>query len=44
MSEVKTKLSGPDLAQGVALSTFAEGAMLLGHAHGEPADPRTSRR
>src|SRR5574339_597214 len=37
MSEVKTELSGPDLVQGVALSTIADGAMLLGHAHGEPA-------
>ena len=32
----KTKLEGPDLAQGVALSRLAEGAMLLGHARGEP--------
>ena len=37
MSEVKTELSGPNLVQGVALSTIADGAMLLGHAHGEPA-------
>lgn len=37
MSEVKTELSGPDLVQGVALSTIADGAMLLGHAHGEAA-------
>ena len=29
-------LSGPDLTKGVALSTVADGAMLLGHAHGEP--------
>ncbi len=36
MSEEKTKLEGPDLAQGVALSSIAEGAMLLGHAQGEP--------
>ena len=36
MSEEKTKLEGPDLAQGVALSTLAEGAMLLGHTQGEP--------
>ncbi len=33
----ETKLSGPDLAKGVALSIIADGAMLLGHAHGEPA-------
>jgi NADPH-dependent 2,4-dienoyl-CoA reductase/sulfur reductase-like enzyme/nitrite reductase/ring-hydroxylating ferredoxin subunit len=37
MSEVKPELSGPDLVQGIALSTIADGAMLLGHAHGEPA-------
>ncbi|MGH7795262.1 MAG: FAD-dependent oxidoreductase [Candidatus Binatia bacterium] len=37
MSEVKTELSGPDLVKGIALSTIADGAMLLGHAHGEPA-------
>ena len=37
MSEVKAELSGPDLVQGVALSTIADGAMLLGHAHGESA-------
>ena len=37
MSEVKVELSGPDLVQGVALSTIADGAMLLGHANGESA-------
>lgn len=36
MSEQETKLEGPDLANGVALSSLAEGTMLLGHAHGEP--------
>ena len=36
MGETETKLEGPDLAQGVALSSLAEGAMLLGHAHDEP--------
>ena len=36
MSEEKTKLSGPDLTQGVELSTIPDGTMLLGHAHGEP--------
>ena len=36
MSEQETKLDGPDLAQGVAASSLADGAMLLGHAHGEP--------
>jgi apoptosis-inducing factor 3 len=35
MSEPKTDLSGPDLAKGVALSSVADGAMLLGHVHGE---------
>ena len=29
--------SGPDLAQGVALSELADGAKFLGHVHGEPA-------
>jgi apoptosis-inducing factor 3 len=29
-------LTGPDLTKGVALSTIADGIMLLGHAHGEP--------
>ena len=36
MSEEKAKLSGPDLTQGVELSTVPDGTMLLGHAHGEP--------
>jgi NADPH-dependent 2,4-dienoyl-CoA reductase/sulfur reductase-like enzyme/nitrite reductase/ring-hydroxylating ferredoxin subunit len=36
MNETKNKLSGPDLVKGVALSKVANGAMLLGHAHGEP--------
>lgn len=35
MSE-ETKLSGPDLTQGVELSTIPDGTMLLGHAQGEP--------
>ena len=35
MSEEKTTLEGPDLAQGVAVSSLAEGAMLLGHTQGE---------
>ncbi|MDE2166750.1 MAG: FAD-dependent oxidoreductase [Alphaproteobacteria bacterium] len=30
------KLAGPDLATGTALATLADGAMLLGHAQGEP--------
>ncbi len=29
-------LSGPDLTKGTALSTIVDGAMVLGHAHGEP--------
>ena len=36
MSEEKAKLSGPDLTQGVELSTLPDGTMLLGHARGEP--------
>ncbi len=36
MSEEKTKLSGPDLTQGVELSSIPDGTMLLGHARGEP--------
>ncbi len=36
MSGGETKLSGPDLAQGVRLSDIPEGGTLLGHAEGEP--------
>src|SRR5688572_7468948 len=36
MSNENTKLEGPDLSQGVALSSLAEGAMLPGHSQGEP--------
>ncbi|HEX2829209.1 MAG TPA: FAD-dependent oxidoreductase [Burkholderiales bacterium] len=36
MSDDQTKLEGPDFAQGVALSSLAKGAMLLGHSQGEP--------
>jgi len=36
MTEEKTKLAGPDLAQGVELSMIPDGTMLLGHAQGEP--------
>jgi len=36
MSEEKVKLSGPDLTQGVELSTVLDGTMLLGHALGGP--------
>src|SRR5437899_1019428 len=36
MNETKNRLSGPDFVNGVALSQVADGAMLLGHAHGKP--------
>jgi NADPH-dependent 2,4-dienoyl-CoA reductase/sulfur reductase-like enzyme/nitrite reductase/ring-hydroxylating ferredoxin subunit len=36
MSEGQSQPSGPDLAQGVALSDLADGAMLLGHVGEEP--------
>ena len=36
MTEEKTKLEGPDLSQGVALASLAEGSMLLGHTQDEP--------
>lgn len=36
MTTPDNELSGPDLAQGVPLSSLADGAMLPGHAHGEP--------
>jgi NADPH-dependent 2,4-dienoyl-CoA reductase/sulfur reductase-like enzyme/nitrite reductase/ring-hydroxylating ferredoxin subunit len=36
MSDEKTELEGPDFARGVALSTLADGAMLLGHVESEP--------
>ena len=36
MSEQETKLSGPDLTQGVELSRVPDGTMLLGHAGAEP--------
>lgn len=36
MTETKSNLNGPDLAKGVSPSQVADGAMLLGHAHGEP--------
>lgn len=37
MSESNGELSGSDFTQGVALTEIKEGAMLLGHAHGERA-------
>src|SRR6185312_7243471 len=36
MDEDMTKLSDPDLEQGVELSMIPDGGMLLGHARGEP--------
>ncbi len=36
MSEQSTQPQGPDLTQGVDLSTLEEGAMLLGHVQDEP--------
>jgi NADPH-dependent 2,4-dienoyl-CoA reductase/sulfur reductase-like enzyme/nitrite reductase/ring-hydroxylating ferredoxin subunit len=36
MNEPANQLSGPDLASGVALSEITDGAVLQGHAHGEP--------
>ena len=36
MSAAKKKLGGPDFTKGVAVSSVADGASLLGHAHGEP--------
>jgi NADPH-dependent 2,4-dienoyl-CoA reductase/sulfur reductase-like enzyme/nitrite reductase/ring-hydroxylating ferredoxin subunit len=35
MSSGDQKLSGPDLAQGIDAKQVADGAILLGHAHGE---------
>ena len=35
MDEKSDALDGPDLAQGLPLPQIADGAMLLGHAHGE---------
>src|SRR5580704_10570272 len=31
----ETKLTGPDLAQGIAITDVADGGVLLGHAQGE---------
>ena len=36
MTDGKPKLSGPDLSDGIGLSTIPDGTMLLGHAQGEP--------
>jgi apoptosis-inducing factor 3 len=35
MDETNEALAGPDLVKGVPLAHIADGAMLLGHAHGE---------
>ncbi len=35
MSQQATELDGPDFTQGIEISTVPDGAMLLGHAHGE---------
>ena len=37
MTDPPSKLTGPDLTQGIPLSTVPDGGMLAGHAHGEPA-------
>ena len=36
VSDGKPKLSGPDLGDGIGLSSIRDGTMLLGHAQGEP--------
>jgi apoptosis-inducing factor 3 len=36
VGDEQTKLNGPDLAAGIALAEIGDGAMLLGHAQGEP--------
>jgi NADPH-dependent 2,4-dienoyl-CoA reductase/sulfur reductase-like enzyme/nitrite reductase/ring-hydroxylating ferredoxin subunit len=36
MSEATKDLNGPDLRHGVPLSSIADGAMMRGHAYGEP--------
>ena len=35
MGEGETKLTGPDLAQGIPAESLADGQMLVGHAHGK---------
>ncbi len=37
MTDQSSKLTGPDLMQGIPLSTIPDGGMLAGHANGEPA-------
>src|SRR5262245_54201512 len=36
MSEGQAPPAGPDLSQGIPVSQLADGAMLVGHAEGEP--------
>jgi nitrite reductase/ring-hydroxylating ferredoxin subunit len=36
MTEAQASPDGPDLTQGIPLADLADGAVLLGHAHGEP--------
>jgi NADPH-dependent 2,4-dienoyl-CoA reductase/sulfur reductase-like enzyme/nitrite reductase/ring-hydroxylating ferredoxin subunit len=36
VEDTAKNFAGPDLGAGIALSDVADGAMLLGHAHGEP--------
>jgi apoptosis-inducing factor 3 len=35
LAEGETKLTGPDLAQGIPLESLPDGQMLVGHAHGK---------
>jgi hypothetical protein len=37
MSEATENLNGPNFTQGIPVSAITDGAMLLGHAHGERA-------
>ena len=37
MTDQPSKLTGPDLTQGILVSTVPDGGMLAGHAHGKPA-------
>ena len=36
MTETNAKLSGPDFARGISLTSVEDSSLLLGHAHGEP--------
>ena len=35
MTETNAKLSGPDFARGISLTSVEDSSLLLGHAHGE---------